>query len=249
MVEDLSLFIVSLISNIFSAFSGGGAGVVQLPAILLLYEISFITALASHKVATVALGVGATLKYFRKIHFDNQFIVTCLIIGTPGVVAGANIISMIDDSIARIMLGVLIIMISLYSFFSKGFGEETTHIRRTIFRDIFMIVIITFIAMLNGSLSAGTGLIFTVFLIIFFGMDYKTAIAYTLIIVGFFYNLVGAIALGLLTEINTSILIPLILGSLLGGYLGAKLSLSKDNKTIKAVYQLVTITVGISFIL
>ena len=111
-----------------------------------------------------------------------------------------------------------------------------------------MIVIITFIAMLNGSLSAGTGLIFTVFLIIFFGMDYKTAIAYTLIIVGFFYNLVGAIALGLLTEINTSILIPLILGSLLGGYLGAKLSLSKDNKTIKVVYQLVTLTVGISLI-
>jgi len=66
LLEDLSLFIVSLISNIFSAFSGGGAGVVQLPAILLLYEISFITALASHKVATVALGVGATLKYFRK---------------------------------------------------------------------------------------------------------------------------------------------------------------------------------------
>ena len=140
-------------------------------------------------------------------------------------------------------------MISLYSFLSKGFGEETAHIRRNIFRDVFVIVIITLIAMLNGSLSAGTGLIFTVFLIIFFGMDYKTAIAYTLIIVGFFYNLVGAIALGLLTEINTSILIPLILGSLLGGYLGAKLSLSKDNKTIKVVYQLVTLTVGISLIL
>ena len=156
---------------------------------------------------------------------------------------------MIDDSIARIMLGALIIVISFYSFLSKGFGEETTHIERTIFHDVFMIVIITFIAMLNGSLSAGTGLIFTVFLIIFFGMDYKTAIAYTLIIVGFFYNLVGAIALGLLTEINTSILIPLILGSLLGGYLGAKLSLIKDNKTIKIVDQLVTLTVGISLIL
>ena len=143
MVEDLSLFIVSLISNIFSAFSGGGAGVIQLPAILLLYEISFITALASHKVATVALGVGATLKYFRKIRFNNQFIITCLIIGIPGVVVGANVISMIDDSIARIMLGALIIMISLYSFFSKGFGEETTHIGRTIFRDLFVIVIIS----------------------------------------------------------------------------------------------------------
>ena len=249
MVEDISLFFVSLISNIFSAFSGGGAGVIQLPAILLLYEISFITALASHKVATVALGIGATLKYFRKIHFDSRFIVMCLIIGTPGVVAGASIISMIQDSTSRLMLGILIIMISIYSFFSKNFGEESKSIKKSLIRDIFIIISISMIAILNGSLSAGTGLIFTVFLIIFYGMDYKTAIAYTLIIVGFFFNLIGAIALGLFTEINTGILIPLILGSLLGGYLGAKLSLSKDNKTIKNVYQLVTISVGASLIL
>ena len=249
MIDHFLLFIVALISNIFSAFSGGGAGVIQLPAILLLYEMSFITALASHKVATVALGVGATLKYFREIQFDSKFIVVCLILGLPGVVAGASIISMIDDSIARIMLGTLIIIIALYSFSTKNFGEKTTQVKRSFAREITTIILITLIAMLNGSLSAGTGLIFTVFLIIFYGMDYKTAIAYTLIIVGFFYNLVGAIALGLFTQIKTSIVLPLILGSLFGGYLGAKLSLSKDNKTIKTIYQLVTITVGVSLIL
>ncbi len=249
MIDHFLLFIVALISNIFSAFSGGGAGVIQLPAILLLYEMSFITALASHKVATVALGVGATLKYFREIQFDSKFIVVCLILGLPGVVAGASIISMIDDSIARIMLGTLIIIIALYSFSTKNFGEKTTQVKRSFAREITTIMLITLIAMLNGSLSAGTGLIFTVFLIIFYGMDYKTAIAYTLIIVGFFYNLVGAIALGLFTQIKTSIVLPLILGSLFGGYLGAKLSLSKDNKTIKTIYQLVTITVGVSLIL
>ena len=249
MLDHLLLFVVSLISNVFSAFSGGGAGVIQLPAILLLYEMPFITALASHKVATVALGVGATLKYFRKITLDSKFIMICLIFGLPGVVLGASIISIINDSIARLMLGVLIIIIALYSFLSKSFGEQSRQIKQSFIDKIIVAVIITLIAILNGSLSAGTGLIFTIFLIIYFGMDYKTAIAYTLIIVGFFYNLFGAIALGLFTQINTSILVPLILGSLLGGYLGAKLSLSKDNKTIKLIYQLVTITVGISLIM
>ena len=249
MFDHLLLFIVSLISNVFSAFSGGGAGVIQLPAILLLYEMPFITALASHKVATVALGVGATLKYFRKIPLDSKFIMICLIFGLPGVVLGASIISIIKDSIARLMLGALIITIALYSFLSKSFGEQSRNIKQSFIDKIIVAVIIILVAILNGSLSAGTGLIFTIFLIIYFGMDYKTAIAYTLIIVGFFYNLIGAIALGLFTEINTSILIPLILGSLLGGYLGAKLSLSKDNKTIKIIYQLVTITVGISLIM
>jgi len=249
LIDHLLLFIVALISNIFSAFSGGGAGVIQLPAILLLYDMPFITALASHKVATVALGVGATLKYFREIQFNRKFIMLCIIFGLPGVVAGASIISMINDSLARVLLGILIIVISLYSFFTKSFGEQSTQIRQSFVDKIIVALAITSIAILNGSLSAGTGLIFTVFLIIFYGMDYKTAIAYTLIIVGFFYNLAGALTLGIFTQINTTIIIPLILGSLLGGYFGAKLSLSKDNKTIKKIYQLVTLVVGVNLIL
>ncbi len=249
MIDHLLLFIVALISNIFSAFSGGGAGVIQLPAILLLYDMPFITALASHKVATVALGVGATLKYSRGIQFNSKFIMLCIIFGLPGVVAGASIISMINDSLARVLLGILIIVISLYSFFTKSFGEQSTQIRQSFVDKIIVALVITLIAILNGSLSAGTGLIFTVFLVIFYGMDYKTAIAYTLIIVGFFYNLAGALTLGIFTQINTTIIIPLILGSLLGGYFGAKLSLSKDNKTIKKIYQLVTLIVGVNLIL
>jgi len=79
-------------------------------------------------------------------------------------------------------------------------------------------------------------------------MDYRKAIAYTLIIVGLFYNAVGAITLGLLTDITWNILPALFIGSLLGGYIGAKISLSKSNRMIKIVYQIITITVGISLI-
>ena len=73
-------------------------------------------------------------------------------------------------------------------------------------------------------------------------------IAYTLIIVGLFYNAIGAITLGLLTNINWNILPVLFIGSLLGGYIGAKISLSKSNRVIKIVYQVITITVGVSLI-
>ena len=101
---------------------------------------------------------------------------------------------------------------------------------------------------LNGSLSAGTGLLFTIILISIYKMDYKNAIAYTLIVVGFFYNSIGAITLGMLTEINWNILPVLFIGSFIGGYVGARISLSKSNQTIKIIYQIVTISVGISLI-
>jgi uncharacterized membrane protein YfcA len=102
---------------------------------------------------------------------------------------------------------------------------------------------------LNGSLSAGTGLIFTIILISWYGMDYKKAIAYTLIIVGIFFNALGAATLGLLAEIEWLLLPALFFGSLIGGYLGAKISLSKSNRTIRTIYQIITITIGVSLFL
>jgi len=60
LTEQLLLFIVSLVANLFSAFAGGGAGLLQFPALIFL-GLPFGVALATHKVASVALGVGVTL--------------------------------------------------------------------------------------------------------------------------------------------------------------------------------------------
>ena len=246
MLDYIYLFLISLISNIFSAFSGGGAGVIQLPAILLLFDITFINALAVHKIATVALGIGATSKFVTRISFDIPLIFKFLAIGVPGVIIGANVISLADENYARMLLGILISSIGLYSIFKKGFGEESINTKNS--KNILGLILVFISALLNGSLSAGTGLIFTIILISCYGMDYRKAIAYTLIIVGLFYNAIGAVTLGVLTDINWNILPALFIGSLLGGYLGAKISLSKSNRTIKIVYQIITISVGISLI-
>lgn len=246
MLDYIYLFLISLISNIFSAFSGGGAGVIQLPAILLLFDIAFINALAVHKIATVALGIGATSKFITKITFDIPLILKFLAIGIPGVIVGANTIAFAEEAYARMLLGILISSIGIYSIFKKGYGEVSNNTKNS--QRILGLIMIFISALLNGSLSAGTGLIFTMVLISCYGMDYRKAIAYTLIIVGLFYNAIGAVTLGILTDINWDILPALFIGSLLGGYIGAKISLSKSNRTIKIVYQVITITVGCSLI-
>ena len=53
------LFVIAFLANTFSALAGGGAGLIQFPALIFL-GLSFQVALATHKVASVALGVGAT---------------------------------------------------------------------------------------------------------------------------------------------------------------------------------------------
>jgi hypothetical protein len=106
-----------------------------------------------------------------------------------------------------------------------------------------------FIGFLNGSLTSGTGLFVTLWLVRWFGLDYKRAVAYTLILVGLFWNGTGAITLGLLGDIQWTWLPALLAGSLLGGYLGAHLAIKKGNRWIKRGFEIITFLVGIKLII
>jgi len=105
------------------------------------------------------------------------------------------------------------------------------------------------IGVLNGSLTSGTGLFVTMWLVSWFGLDYRRAIACTLILVGVFWNGTGALTLGLLGEIRWSWLPTLLLGSLFGGYLGAHLAIRSGNRWIKRAFELVTLLVGVKLVL
>jgi uncharacterized membrane protein YfcA len=79
-------------------------------------------------------------------------------------------------------------------------------------------------------------------------LDYRRAVAYTLVLVGLFWNGSGALTLGVLGEIRRSRLPVLLLGSVLGGYAAAHLAIVKGNRWIKGAYEVITVLVGISLI-
>jgi len=242
------LFFISLIANIFSAFSGGGAGLIQLPAILFL-GLPFSTALATHKIASVALGIGATVRHLKESSLERRFTLFILATGLPGVVIGASLIIHVPDKTAKIALGFLMLGLGIYSIINKELGQKYTPKNRC-FRGYLVGGLIMFlIGILNGSLTSGTGLFVTLWQIKWFGLDYKRAVAYTLVLVGLFWNGVGALTLGIISQIQWSWLPALLLGSLLGGYIGAHLSIIKGNRIIKRAFEIITILMGIKLII
>ena len=137
----------------------------------------------------------------------------------------------------------------MYSVFKKSLGQVSEAKNRHVKGYLLGGGILFTIGILNGSLTSGTGLFVTLWLIRWFGLDYKTAVSYTLILVGLFWNGSGAITLGILGEVAWAWLPALILGSLIGGYLGAHLAIKKGNKWIKIVYEIITITIGLKLII
>lgn len=246
--DQLILFLVSLIANIFSAFAGGGAGLIQFPVLIFL-GLPFGVALATHKIASVALGVGATIRNLKEGSLDYKLVLIILLWGMPGVILGANIILLVPDRNAEIALGLLTAGLGLYSVFRPQLGLQSSS-RDLTFKNVAIGGVILFvIGALNGSLTSGTGLFVTLWLVSWFGLDYKRAVAYTLILVGMFWNGAGAITLAMLSEVKWAWLPALLLGSFMGGYIGAHLAIVKGNRWIKRVYEAITLLVGLKLII
>jgi hypothetical protein len=245
--EQFGLFLISLVANLLSALAGGGAGLLQLPALLFL-GLPFGVALATHKVATVFLGLGATARHLKQSTFDWRFSLFILALGLPGVVLGASVILQVDEGYATLALGLLTLGLGIYSWRKPALGLTTVAHHRQGSGLLIGGAVMLVIGVLNGSLTSGTGLFVTLWLVRWFGLDYKTAVAYTLVLVGIFWNGAGAITLGILGDIQWSWLPALILGSLIGGYLGAHLAIVKGNKLVKRAFELLTVGVGLALI-
>lgn len=248
LLDQFILLTVALVANLLSAMAGGGAGLLQLPALIFL-GLPFSMALATHKIATVALGVGATLRHARQKHTRLPFSLLMLASGLPGVIVGANVILAIPEKSAKIALGVLTIGLGVYSFFKAELGQVYAPRNRSTTGYALGAGGLFLLGFLNGSLTSGTGLFVTMWLIVWFGFDYKRATAYTMILVGLFWNATGAATLALLTPVKWEWLPMLLLGSIAGGYGGAHLAVKYGNPLIKRVFEIVTILVGVSLIM
>jgi hypothetical protein len=248
LVEQFILFSISLVANMFSAFAGGGAGLLQLPVLIFL-GLPFGIALATHKIASVALGVGATIRHLREGGLRRRFVLFILATGLPGVVLGASLILQVPGRYAEVALGLLTLGLGIYSV-AKGEMGLSEQPRNRQGRGLWLGGLGLFgIGILNGSLTSGTGLFVTLWLVRWFGADYRQAVAYTLVLVGVFWNGSGAIALSILGEVQWNWLPALLAGSLLGGFAGAHLAILKGNRWIKRAFEVVTLLVGVKLVI
>ena len=119
--KSISIFLISFFSNTFSAISGGGAGLLQLPA-LILSGVPYYQALAGHKLATVALGIGGSLRNYKSLNDDIHVAWQILIFGLPGVIFGTFIVEFISEKYLYLFLGVFSMILAFYSFVKSDLG-------------------------------------------------------------------------------------------------------------------------------
>ena len=152
--KSIYIFLISFISNTFSAISGGGAGLLQLPA-LILSGLPYYQALASHKLATVALGLGGSLGNFKSLRNDIYIAWQILIFGLPGVIFGSSIVGFISEKYLYLFLGIFSILLAFYSFFKSDLGLSSGNKIINLIDKFKFLIFVFLIGILNGSISSG----------------------------------------------------------------------------------------------
>lgn len=243
----LGLFAVSLLANLLSALAGGGAGLVQLPALILL-GLPFPLALATHKLASVALGVGASVRHLQGESLQPRLTALILLSGLPGVWLGARCVLLLPQRLSVLLLGLLTIGLGCYSLARPQLGAVARPRAMTPPAQTIGALGLFAIGVLNGSLTSGTGLFVTLWLVRWFGLDYSRAVAHTLVLVGLFWNGTGALTLGWSGQIAWRWLPMLVLGSTVGGYLGAHLALAQGSALVKRCFEVLCLLMGASLL-
>ena len=242
------LGIISIISNFISGLAGGGAGLLQLPA-LLFFGLPFSKALATHKVASVALGLGASIPHLKNNSLQRVYVFLILISGIPGVIFGTYTASILPSDFSSTLLGFLTLFLCAYSVKNKNLGSSSKRISVGKSKILIGSIGLFLIGFLNGYLSSGTGLFVTMWMITIFNLSFSVAVSYTLILVGIFWNGIGAVSLGLSGNIIWDYIPILVIGSIIGGYFGAYFSIIKGTKLVKIIFEIVSLSIGISLLI
>ena len=122
LIDQILVFAFTFTANLFASVSGGGAGFVQFP-LLILMGLPFATALGTHKVAVVFLGIGALAKKKSKHYaIDKAVALAMLFIGCPAVVAGTLIVINVPTHAAELTVGFVTIAMGVYTLLKRGFG-------------------------------------------------------------------------------------------------------------------------------
>jgi uncharacterized membrane protein YfcA len=235
---------VACVASLIDTIAGGG-GLITLPVLLML-GLPPAFALGTSKFQACVGELNASIHFIRSKRIDFKKIFIGLIIVAVSATVGALCIQLIHDSVARKIIPWLLLGILVYTYFSPRFQSE--HATQKIPTILFFIIFGLTIGFYNGFLGPGTGAFWTFAWMFFMGFDLMHASLYMkpLNMTGTFFSviffMIGHHVLYTIASI-------MMVGQLIGSYIGVHMVLKKGLALIRPIYlSVVTVLMVVMFV-
>lgn len=238
------LCLASFVAGFVDAIVGGG-GLIQTPiALVLLPNISIASVIGTLKIPGFSGTSMAAYQYLKTTKVDWRLFLIMAFVSFVFAYLGSSLLNIMQNDFMKPLLFLVLILLLLYTYFKKDFGqfqiEKLTH-KQTY---IYGIVICVFLGFYDGFIGPGTGSLLIMAFIAILGFDFLQANMYAKLV-----NLAtnfGSITLFVLKgKIIWTIAIPMAVCNVTGSWLGARLAISKGNGFIRIFFLIV---VGIALL-
>lgn len=233
----------------FAAFVdsiSGGGGIISLPAFLLA-GIPPHLALGTNKFTSCCSTFSSSVKFAQSNKVDFSILKYLIPFSFIGAILGVNTVLSIDASYLNTIVLILLVLVGIYSLFSKTVGLEDKFegfSRKNIFLGILLALVLGFY---DGFLGAGVGAFLIFGLINIFKFDFVRA-GGNCKVMNFVGNVAAVLMFAIRGEINYKVGIPVALFMILGARLGAKVALNKGAKLIKPIFVTMALAVAIKML-
>ncbi|MFA6255431.1 MAG: sulfite exporter TauE/SafE family protein [Patescibacteria group bacterium] len=246
MFDILIIFLTSLIATALSSMSGGGASVINIPVLLWL-GAPFPLAMSAQKVSSVFWLLPAAYNYLKGRKINWSFLVIFSLLGLIGSYVGVVFIIKINQRVMEIIVGLLILLLVIYTYFEKDAGlTESKVYSKT--RQIMAYPFALILGFYESIFGSGNGILMAMITFYTKGFDFIDALGYYFAI-AFAWVIFAAGLLIAKGYFSWSIIIPIVVGSVIGGYIGSKYAKYKGNKFIKMVFVIFGSILGIKLLL
>jgi uncharacterized protein len=222
--------VVGFVVGVLIGLTGVGGGVLLLPVLIFGLRIPAIVAVGSDALFNFFTKIPAGLLHMRKGTVRRKVVIALAVGSVPGSIAGVALLthirSLYGDGVNHFIktaVGILLIVIPLLLLFQKRIEESVSHRPPTLKSFAGMSAIGLVAGFLVGMTSVGSGSIIMMLLLLFYKFPPKvnvgTDIVHAVIltgVTGFLHFRLG--------NVDPTLVVSLLIGSIPGGLLGSHLS-------------------------
>jgi uncharacterized membrane protein YfcA len=240
LVTLVALGFVGLLAGFVDAIAGGG-GLIAVPA-LLAAGIPPFAAFGTNKVQSVVGTIIAAVTYWRGGFVSLKALRIAIPVTFAGAFLGALAVKSVDTTLLSYAVPVALIAIAIYFAFAPRLTDEDRHSRFDF--ALFAPVMGFVIGFYDGGLGPGTGSFMTMGFVTLFGLGLTRAAGHTKVL-NMTSNL-GALALFISTgDVVWPVAGVMIIGQVLGGYLGARTGIRFGAKLIRPLVVVISIALAL----
>lgn len=266
----MEFILILLLAVLFSAFGtvvGFGGGIFMVPLLVIVFKVPINVAAGSVIVALIPGSLISSIFNYKRKKIDYRAGITLEIPTILGTILGAYLTSILVLNTLEIIFAFFVSSVGLSMIKAKKNNQQDDN-RLKIFKKINQLnpalvrqtkdlqfrmnyFLSTFFGLFAGIMSGlfgiGGGFLKTPIMVNVFNITPSVAAATALFMI-FFTSLTGSISHFYLGHLDLNYTTPIVLGFILGAFIGNKLNLNLSEKTIRTLIGLGLVGAGVSIL-